>query len=439
MRLPKTAYELRQSQVSTPPEVVALFWRLLRERRTVPGKVLDLGAGDGRFAQGGYFERYDGIEIDPSASEGAILPANARITTGCAFAAAKKGYDACIGNPPYVRHHDIEQPWKGRVAETIEDELGVTISGIGNLYLYFLCLALLRTKKDGLVAFIVPFEWVSRPSARSIRDLLGSKGWKVSIYRFDAAIFEGVLTTASITIIDKAETKGRWSYYDILEDLTVRPRNGISGSRLGLLPYSSRDKVWARRGISPGGQKTFTLTEDERLEAGLYKTDVWPCITSLKHLPADVSDLNDEAFQKYFVDAGRRCWLIKTTKEKLSKRLRSYLKAIPKSDRETYACLHQTPWYNYESVPVPKLIFHSGFMKRGPKVAINSVGAQAVGCVYGVHSDEPTLPLRKLQGFLSDYNFESRIVAHAHTLRKVEVAQLNSVLSRWFKNWSEHG
>jgi methylase of polypeptide subunit release factors len=204
MRLPKTAYELRQSQVSTPPEVVALFWRVLRQYRADPGKVLDLGSGDGRFARGGYFERYDGIEIDPSASKGAVLPANAKIKTGCAFAVAKKGYDACIGNPPYVRHHDIEQPWKGKVADTIEQELGVTLSGIGNLYLYFLCLALLRTKKDGLVAFVMPFEWVSRPSAQSVRYLLESKGWKVGIYRFETSIFEDVLTTASITIIDKA-------------------------------------------------------------------------------------------------------------------------------------------------------------------------------------------------------------------------------------------
>jgi hypothetical protein len=391
MRLHKTAYELRQSQVSTPPEVVALFWRLLREHRAETGKVLDLGAGDGRFARGGHFERYDGIEIDPSASQGAVLPANANIEIGCAFAIAKNGYDACIGNPPYVRHHDIEQPWKGRVADTIEDELGVTLSGIGNLYLYFLCLALLRTKPDGLVAFVVPFEWVSRPSAQTIRELLESNGWKVSIYRFDASIFEGVLTTASITIIDKANASGTWAYYDILENLTIRPRNGISGSRVNLLPYSGRDKVWARRGISPGGQKTFALTELERLEAGLHKTDVWPCITSLKHLPAEVSDLNDTAFKKYFVEAGRRCWLIKTTNKKLSERLRKYLKTIPKSDRETYACRHQKPWYKYESVPVSKILFHSGFMKRGPKVALNSVGARAIGCVYGIHSHEPGL------------------------------------------------
>ena len=230
MRTPKTAYELRQSQVSTPPKIVELFWRLFREHRPLPGKVLDLGAGDGRFAQGGYFESYDGIEIDPSVSKGAIVPANAEIKTGCAFAIAKNGYDACIGNPPYVRHHDIEQPWKGSVAARMNDELGVTLSGIGNLYLYFLCLALLRTKRNGIVAFVIPFEWVSRPSAKNVRHLLVSKGWKVSIYRFENSIFEGVLTTASITIIDKAETSGEWVYYDILEDLTTRPRNGITGS-----------------------------------------------------------------------------------------------------------------------------------------------------------------------------------------------------------------
>jgi hypothetical protein len=39
-----------------------------------------------------------------------------------------------------------------------------------NLYIYFMCLALIKTKKDGIVALVIPYEWVSRPSANALRE-----------------------------------------------------------------------------------------------------------------------------------------------------------------------------------------------------------------------------------------------------------------------------
>jgi hypothetical protein len=291
----KTAYELLESQVSTPPEVISLFWKLIRTFRRVRGRVLDLGAGDGRFAWGGHFKSYDGIEIDKQASAAAKLPKNAKITNVCAFKMSQSGYDLCIGNPPYVRHHDIERPWRKRISRSLQRDLGIVFNGIGNLYLYFFGLALAKTADTGLVALLIPFEWVSRPSAKPLREFLQEKQWKVSVYRFEEPIFEGVLTTASIVLIDKADQSGDWSYYNVNSNFEIAPRRGVSGNGSSLLSYSGRDRVWARRGISPGGQKTFTLTEDQRLDAGLRKTDMIPCVTTLKHLPSSVKELTQAA------------------------------------------------------------------------------------------------------------------------------------------------
>src|SRR6185312_17260283 len=104
----KTAYELSESQVSTPKRVVSLFWRLARQERKHLGAVFDMGAGDCRFAKGGNFRKYVGIEIDRKRSTNAVLPTNGRLIHSCAFKHAEGDYDACIGNPPYVRHHHIE-------------------------------------------------------------------------------------------------------------------------------------------------------------------------------------------------------------------------------------------------------------------------------------------------------------------------------------------
>ena len=107
MRRIKTHYEFRQAQVFTPLSIVKIFWEILSKHRECMGSVLDLGAGDGRFARGGKFQRYLGIEID-DATPKSELPINAKLHYGCAFAIAGRNWDAVIGNPPYVRHHYIE-------------------------------------------------------------------------------------------------------------------------------------------------------------------------------------------------------------------------------------------------------------------------------------------------------------------------------------------
>ena len=74
MRKPRTAYELATSQVDTPEEIVRVFWKITHRYRPRFSRVLDLGAGDGRFAIGGHFSSYEGVEIDTARSPCVKLP-----------------------------------------------------------------------------------------------------------------------------------------------------------------------------------------------------------------------------------------------------------------------------------------------------------------------------------------------------------------------------
>jgi len=434
----RKAYELSRSQVTTPKPVVSLFWRLVSEHRPRLGSVLDLGAGDGRFAQGGYFDRYTGVELDASRAATARPPSNGRILNECAFRHRGGPYDACVGNPPYARQHDIESAWKDRTVARLRRELGVSLDKHCNLYLYFLCLGLVKTHEDGLVALIIPYEWVSRPSAHAVREHIRQSRWNVDVYRFQMPIFADVLTTASISIVDKAKRDAEWRYYDVLPSYEVVARKGMTESRLGVLPYASRGRIWALRGLSSGSQSVFTLTESERVRAGLARRDVEPCVTTLRNVPNSLRILSRVAFEKHFVRAGRRCWLIKSHAKKRSRRLDTYLAAVPAKERRTYTCRHQEPWFNYVPHPIPQVLFGSGFATAGPKVLLNSVGACAVGSVWGIHS-KGRLPLRRLQAELLQIDFESRVVAHAKTLRKVEVRQLNGVLNAFYQREIRNG
>ncbi len=429
MHQKRDAYELSESQVTTPNRVVALFWNLTKQHRERLGSVFDMGAGDCRFARGGNFDAYFGVELDERRCREAIPPPNGDVACRCMFEDESGGYDACIGNPPYVRHHDIEDPWKEHTVRAMEAKLDVRLSRNCNLYVHALTLGLIKTNDRGLVALLVPFEWVSRPSAGPIREYIRAKGWAVTVYRFRSPIFDGVLTTASVSVIDKAQRSGEWKFFDIEADFSVVPRSGVTGSNVGLLGHERRGEAWwAMRGLSPGSQRIFTLTEGERIHFGLAVCDVVPCVTTLRRVPLDLRMLTRSSFRTHFVRAGEKCWLIRANEGRLSPTLKAYLDSVAERDRQTATCQARAQWFAYRPHPVPRLLLASGFTESCPKVLINSVGAQAVGSVYGVHGSGGAA-VRRLQEHLLGIDFEGRVVAHAKTLKKVEVHQVNAVLN----------
>jgi type I restriction-modification system DNA methylase subunit len=178
------------------------------------GRVVDFGAGDGRFARFGQYASYHGYEIDETLV--APLPTNAHLVNACAFSTPINDADICIGNPPFVRNQDLPSGWRVKATELLRERTGVRLSGLANAWQYFFLLALITLKHDGLAALILPYEWLSRPSARHIRGYIQKNGWNVDVYRLVDETFDSVLTTTSITIVDKSARDSRWRYFEEL-------------------------------------------------------------------------------------------------------------------------------------------------------------------------------------------------------------------------------
>lgn len=422
----------QRCQVETPQEIVDLLWRMARDRRNGAAfrRVIDLGAGDGRFAQAkDAYRQYVGIEYDRQKIP-AKLPRGAAIVDADALAWKEGGYDLCIGNPPYIRHHHLEADWRDQVLQQFESDLGVSLKRTANVFVLFLMQALRRTRDDGLVVQLVPFEWVSRPSAKELRDHIQENKWDVSVLRFNTEIFPRVLTTASVTIIDKRGRSGSWSYGEIGRDGVVKAIGQPSGSSRKVLAYEGRaEDLYGLRGLSPGGQDIFVLTEEERLHFSLKKTrDVSPCVTSLRHVPVEQAELDRAAFEKHFVDAGRPCWLIRSDRDTLSPELRAYLEHVGQRWKAYTTCTNRATWWRYRPHAAPQLLFSSGFVGKTAKVFVNESKAVAVGSVYGIFARGKLLPMQIAER-LRQFDFRQRVVSHSNNLKKVEVRQLNAVLA----------
>lgn len=423
---------LKSCQVETPHKIVELAWKIARERRMEKkfGKVVDLGAGDARFAKPtDFYKSYVGIEFDQQKTRGLSLPSNARIIEADAMTWGDAGYDLCIGNPPYIRHHNLDAGWRSDVLKDMDERSGIRLKKTANLFVLFLAQALIKTKHDGLVVQVIPFEWVTRPSARELREFIIKKGWSVSVYRFNSDIFPTVLTTASITIIDKSKIDGNWEFGEIGTNGEIRILEQPSGHSTTVLEYGVRKAdIFAQRGLSPGGQEIFVLTEEERLHFSLKKRiDVIPCVTTLRGLPAEVSVLDLTNFQRYFIETGSRCWLIRSDKDLISEQLQNYLAAVGNKWEKYSTCTIRKIWYRFVPHAIPNVLFSSGFVGKTPKILVNSVKAIAVGSVYGVFVGRYSVI--DIADQLREFDFSERVVSHSNNLKKVEVRQLNTVLA----------
>lgn len=426
-------------QVETPASLVEFVWQLIEDRRNEVAKVIDLGAGDGRFAASGFFDEYVGYEIDKEKHPESPPHPRAEIRHECVLN-ADGTFDIAIGNPPYIRNQDIDPAWRTAASEVIESETGVKIHGLSNLYIYFLWLALLRTQPNGLVSLVVPYEWVARPAAAHLRDFLEDKGWEVSVYELDGetSFFPEVKTTASVSIIDKARSDGGFSYYRVTEQLETVEQPGPSGKQR-IFPYERRDNdLFARRGYSLGSQAVFALTEKERQDAEIGMEDVVPCVASLRGVEEETGVLDDDTFQRHFVSKDRKSWILDMSKDDLSPQVEAWLDKAPDAVKENTTCSQRDPWYRYKMPEVPDLIYSVGFTGTRPTFLRNEIEANILGGAHGIYAGDDSLDLQKLTGFLRKIDFSDGIVPHSGGLRKIGVGQMNGILQRFFKSRTNH-
>lgn len=431
MQAKARAYISRTWKIKTPRQIVTLFWQITHKYKNVFDSVLDMGAGDGCFSLGGNYKKYVGVEIDHKR----ILSFHSTKTSfllGCVFEHKEDNYSACIGNPPYLRHNEISNTWRKKIISRFNDRFGFKIDQRSNLYTYFLLLGLQKTKDDGLVSLLIPYEWIHIPSSKPIREFIKQNDWSVYVYRFKYPIFDTVLTTASICIIDKSNTQSEWKYFDLDINGTIKEVTFFTDSGYPALEHENRGRVWAMRGLSPGSKRIFTLSESERLASKLTRKDVRPCVTSFKEIPSSLKVLDKENFEKYFITKNKKCWLIKTDK-KLTKSLKKYVQKIPIESRSSWTCQNQKPWYRYKMHPIPQLLISSAFKESGPRILSNEIKATAVGSVIGIHTDS-AINIEFVHKKLLRFDFNSRVVPREGGLKKIAIKQVNAALNHLLNN-----
>ena len=84
-------------------------------------------------------------------------------------------FDMLVANPPYVRHHHIENDTKVRLQDAIHRTTGIRISGLAGLYCYFMMLSVSWLREGGLSCWLVPSEFMDVNYGEAVKYL--EKAW----------------------------------------------------------------------------------------------------------------------------------------------------------------------------------------------------------------------------------------------------------------------
>lgn len=408
--------------IYTPPSVVSYMLSWAAEFGE-PDRVVDPGAGSGRFllAASELFPRARlvAVEFDPVAS--ILLRANiAVLGLGRRAAVLVEDYRKAdlpeipgrtlfIGNPPYVRHHQIDGEWKTWFARAA-GAYGIKASKLAGLHIHFFVRTLQLARSGDLGAFITSAEWLDVNYGATVRQLLADGLGGVAVHLLDARSmpFENAATTGAITCFRVGDRPKSLfiRMVDKVEQLKSRP----SGK---FVPWEEAEKChrWSgllgpRVKVSPG---SVELGEICRVHRGQVTgcNSVWiegpeasdlpdsvliPAVTKAREILKAGSAIED-------IDGLRRIVDLPEDLDSLDEASRSAVDRFLRWARrqgahKTYIARHRRKWWSV-GLREPAPIICTYMARRPPVFVRNPRKARHINIAHGLYPIEP-LPDRVL-------------------------------------------
>lgn len=399
----------------TPAPIVQTMVDWAASTRT-PCRIVDPGVGSARFlARAGMkFPKAEliGIDIDPVATLMARaniavsgFGSRTRIILGDyrRFNEQVDGSTLYIGNPPYVRHHQIAAPWK----EWLSSEAGklkLTASKLAGLHVYFFLATARSARPKDFGAFITASEWLDVNYGALVRSLmLGRLGGKsVTVIEPTAQPFPDAATTAAITTFeigakpksvyfrriedlacldelgkgrrihrDRLASEGRWSH---LTRSSEKPPEGYV--ELGELCRVHRGTVTGANGVWIAGAHSVGLPEEV----------LFPTITRAREVLEADGLLSDSHRLRRVIDLPADLDELDKTARKAVEKFLKVAKAMGASTG--YVASHRKAWWAV-GLRAAAPIISTYMARRPPGFVINKADARHINIAHGLYPRDP--------------------------------------------------
>jgi adenine-specific DNA-methyltransferase len=322
-----------------------------------------------------------GFEIDPEYAAAANIWKRSGLTVEFGdFTQAKPAarFNLVICNPPYVRHHHLDNGEKSRLQLHTQQASGLKVNGLAGLYCHFLGLAHAWMTEGGVAGWLIPSEFMDVNYGLAVKRYLLDRVTLLHIHRFDPndVQFADALVSSAVVWFRKSPpprdhavnfTFGRTllepkiSRSVPVRDLAREPKwtrfPVARATRRSDVPTIS-DFFQIKRGLATGHNGFFILSEEEITSQGLPMEVFKPILPSPRYVAEDEVTADKNGIPKI----ERRRFLLDTrlAEDEIKSRypaLHSYLEGGKTSGlHKRYLCQHRSPWYSQEVRPPAPIV-----------------------------------------------------------------------------------
>jgi hypothetical protein len=398
----------------TPPLIVESMVAWAAGEGT-PARVVDPGAGSGRFAvaAGRRFPsaRIVGVELDPlaaAACRGHLAAAGladrsrvevADFRSAGAGAAPPSAPTLYLGNPPYVRHHQIPAGWKEWLALTARAH-GLEASRLAGLHVHFFLATAARARPGDRGAFITSSEWLDTNYGRLVRELLldGLGGEAIHVVEPTAVPFEDAAVTAAITCFRAGRRPGAVRMRRVAD---VRRLGALEGGRpvpaerlrearrWSPLTRAARavpeyhiqlgDLVRVHRGAVTGRNSTWVVRQGE---TDLPHEVLFPSVTRAREIFEAGSALSSTGHLRLVVDLPQDLGAFSAPE---LRRIEGFLaRARRDGAHQGYIARARRRWWSV-GLRAPAPILATYMARRPPAFTRNLAGARHINIAHGLY------------------------------------------------------
>lgn len=332
----------------------------------------------------------------------------------------QRKFKSIIANPPYIRHHRINEETKLFLKRLCANITGFIIDGRAGYHIYFLVQALNLLEQDGKLAFIMPADTCEGTFAKKLWEWISKTYCIEGVVTFasSATPFPNVDTNAMVFFIKNSKTRKTFSWIkanqaysqdlfnfvasgfkkqgfktlevtrrQLQEAITTglsRPEQYHNGFKFHLNNFAT-----VMRGIATGSNEFFFLTHHQVKELGIPKGFLKIAIGRTKDAKRNI--LTDEDI-KQLEEKSRPTYLFSINRyNSLPKSIVNYLKVGEKMGLPGRSLIKQrTPWYKMEQREIPPLLF-AYLGRRNTRFIKNEAGVVPLTgflCVYPLHTDK---------------------------------------------------
>jgi adenine-specific DNA-methyltransferase len=305
-------------------------------------------------------------------------------------------FDLILTNPPYVRHHYINEESKHACKCIAARYPQLSISGLSGLYVYFLIHSVSFMNEGGIGVWLIPSEWMNVNYGKALRDFLTNtvKLLHIHNYNITEVKFDDALVSSSVVIFENTNPnkdslcklshgsdinnpsyvreisnqelnkKIKWLNLFIEDPHPARMGNGYT-AQLG-------DFFSVKRGIATGSNDFFIKPKQFFEGIGVPSDFIKPILPPSRELKALVIESDRDGYPKIEnAPALLDTTLSLSDIKKICPRLFSYLTSEKaKEVSASYLASRRTPWYSQEQrPPAPFICTYMGRDgKKGKKI-----------------------------------------------------------------------